>query len=71
MPQLAIPAGSTPFGFIIYADKTKLSSFGTEKGYPVLARCASLPIEIRNGTGTGGSALIGWLPLVSQLGCYS
>ena len=64
--QSSMPDGGTPFGFIIYADKTKLSSFGTEKGYPVLVRCAQLPIEIRNGTGIGGGALVGWLPLVSS-----
>ena len=45
-------------------DKTKLSSFGTEKGYPVLARCANLPVELRNGEGIGGGRLVGWLPIV-------
>ncbi|EPS96046.1 hypothetical protein FOMPIDRAFT_1131204 [Fomitopsis schrenkii] len=64
--QSSLPDGGTPFGFIIYADKTKLSSFGTEKGYPVLSRCAHLPIEIRNGVGIGGGALVGWLPLVEE-----
>ncbi|EPT01467.1 hypothetical protein FOMPIDRAFT_1120536, partial [Fomitopsis schrenkii] len=64
--QSSLPEGGTPFGFIIYADKTKLSSFGTEKGYPVLVRCAHLPIEIRNATGIGGGALVGWLPLVPE-----
>lgn len=49
----------------MYADKTRLSSFGTEKGYPVLARCANLPISIRNGEGVGGGRLVGWLPIVS------
>lgn len=49
----------------MYADKTRLSSFGTEKGYPVLARCANLPISIRNGEGPGGGRLVGWLPIVS------
>ncbi|EPS99113.1 hypothetical protein FOMPIDRAFT_12620, partial [Fomitopsis schrenkii] len=64
--QSSLPDDGTPFGFIIYADKTKLSSFGTEKGYPVLVRCAHLPIEIRNGSGIGGGGLVGWLPLVSK-----
>ena len=53
-----------PFGFILYADKTNLSSFGTEKGYPVIARCAQLPIDVRNGTGVGGGCVVGWLPIV-------
>lgn len=49
----------------MYADKTRLSSFGTEKGYPVLAHCANLPVSIRNGEGVGGGRLVGWLPIVS------
>jgi Plavaka transposase len=50
--------------FILYADKTKLSSFGTAKAYPVVARCANLPTEIRNGNGIGGGRVVGWLPIV-------
>ena len=49
----------------IYADKTQLSSFGTEKGYPVMARIANLPAKIRNGEGLGGGRVVGWLPIVS------
>lgn len=30
----------------------------------MLARCANLPIEIRNGKGLGGGRLVGWLPIV-------
>ena len=37
---------AVPFAFILYADKTKLSSHGTVKGYPVIARCANLPVHI-------------------------
>lgn len=48
----------------LYADKTKLSSFGTEKGYPVMARIANLPVKIRNGEGIGGGHVVGWLPTV-------
>jgi len=50
----------------LYADKTKLSSFGTEKGYPVMARIANLPVKIRNGEGIGGGRVVGWLPMVRQ-----
>jgi hypothetical protein len=32
--------------FILYADKTKLSSFGTVMGYPVIAQIGNLPIHI-------------------------
>ena len=48
----------------VYADKSKLSTFGTQKGYPVIARCANLPVEIRNGNGLGGGRIVGWLPIV-------
>ena len=51
---------------MVYADKTKLSTFGTKKGYPVIARCANLPTKIRNGTGLGGGRVVGWLPVVSS-----
>ena len=48
----------------LYADKTQLSSFGTEKGYPVMARIANLPVKMRNGEGPGGTRMVGWLPVV-------
>ncbi|KAH9012529.1 hypothetical protein EDB85DRAFT_1900278 [Lactarius pseudohatsudake] len=46
--QSGIPKCARPLCFILYADKSKLSSFGSEKAYPVIARCANLPTEIRN-----------------------
>ncbi|KAG1800477.1 uncharacterized protein HD556DRAFT_1230432 [Suillus plorans] len=49
---------AVPFCFILYADKTRLSSHGTVKGYPVVARCANLPVEIRNGEGLGGGQVV-------------
>lgn len=52
----------------IYADKTRLSSFRTEKGYPVMARIVNLPTKIRHSEGIGGSQVVGWLPIVSLLG---
>ena len=63
---MLIPQTAKPFCLILYADKTKLSSFGMEKGHPVLVRCANLPIAIRNGEGIGGARLVGWLPIVSN-----
>ncbi|KAH9017269.1 hypothetical protein EDB85DRAFT_2203032 [Lactarius pseudohatsudake] len=33
--QSQIPEGGKPLGLILYADKTRLSSFATEEGYPV------------------------------------
>ncbi|KAG2155790.1 uncharacterized protein EDB93DRAFT_1262085 [Suillus bovinus] len=60
-----------PFAFIIYADKAKLSSFGRQKAYPVIARCANLPVGICNGEGFGGGRLVGWLPIVEEDRKYS
>ncbi|KAG1841947.1 hypothetical protein F4604DRAFT_1828380 [Suillus subluteus] len=57
---------AAPFCFILYADKTRLSSHGTVKGHPVVARCANLPVEIRNGEGIGGGRVVGWLPIVPE-----
>ena len=48
----------------LYADKTLLSSFGTEKGYPVMARILNLLVEVRNSNGIGGARVVGWLPVV-------
>ncbi|KAI9445742.1 hypothetical protein BJY52DRAFT_1194069 [Lactarius psammicola] len=64
--QSQIPEGARPLCFILYADKAKLSSFGTEMAYPVVARCANLPTEIRNGHGVGGGRVVGWLPNVPE-----
>ncbi|KAH9029162.1 hypothetical protein EDB85DRAFT_2147471 [Lactarius pseudohatsudake] len=61
-----IPQGGNPLAFILYADKTKLSSFGTTQGYPVVARCANLPTTIRNGNGFGSGRVVGWLPIVKE-----
>src|SRR5712672_207868 len=64
--QSRIPAGGNPLCLILYADKTKLSSFGTTQGSPFIARCANLPAQIRNGEGYGGGRVVGWLPIVHQ-----
>ncbi|KAG2050455.1 hypothetical protein BDR06DRAFT_983998 [Suillus hirtellus] len=49
--QSQIPPEAKPLVFILYADKLKLSSFGREKGYPVITHLANLPVAIRNGNG--------------------
>ena len=64
IPKSKIPAGAKPLCLLIYADKSRLSSFGTAKAHPVLARCANLPVEIRNGEDIDGGRLVGWLPIV-------
>ncbi|KAH9009318.1 hypothetical protein EDB85DRAFT_1903138 [Lactarius pseudohatsudake] len=65
--QSRIPKGVRPLCFILYADKSKLSSFGSEKAYPVIAHCANLPTEIRNSnSGVGGGRIVGWLPDIPE-----
>ena len=65
--QLTLLADGVPFFILLYADKTKLLLFGTQKGYPVLAHCANLPVELRNGEYVEGGRLVSWLPIVSML----
>lgn len=63
-----LPEGGKPLAFILYSDKTKLSTFGSAKAYPIVARLANLPVEIRNSNNTmGGGQVVGWLPIV----CFS
>ncbi|KAI9444316.1 hypothetical protein H4582DRAFT_2071883 [Lactarius indigo] len=65
--QSGIPKGVHPLCFILYADKLKLSSFGTEKAYPVIARCTNLPAEIWNcNSGVGGGRIVRWLPDIPE-----
>ncbi|KAG2150890.1 hypothetical protein DEU56DRAFT_908528 [Suillus clintonianus] len=51
--QSQLPPGGKPLAFVLYADKTRLSSFGTARGYPVVARLVNLPADIHNGQGVG------------------
>ncbi|KAF8834126.1 hypothetical protein BDN67DRAFT_992728 [Paxillus ammoniavirescens] len=64
--QLALPENGVPFAFILYADKSHLSSSGKVKSYPVIARCGNLPIGIQNGNGIGGGRLVGWLSIGAE-----
>ncbi|KIO04410.1 hypothetical protein M404DRAFT_143459 [Pisolithus tinctorius Marx 270] len=57
---------AVPFGLILYADKSNLSSFGTAKSYPVVVCCANLLVEIRNSNVVGGGTVVGWLPIVPE-----
>ncbi|KAI6103321.1 hypothetical protein EDD17DRAFT_1778697 [Pisolithus thermaeus] len=61
--QSSLPdvGNAIPFGLIIHANKTKLSSFGTAKGYPVVVQCANLLVEIWNSHVIGGGCVVGWL----------
>ncbi|KAI0035349.1 hypothetical protein K488DRAFT_43506 [Vararia minispora EC-137] len=64
--QVRLPAGGHLLCYLLYADKTRLSSFGTAKGYPVVARILNLPIELRNGNTFGSGCVVGWLPIVDD-----
>ncbi|KAK0474112.1 hypothetical protein IW261DRAFT_1569171 [Armillaria novae-zelandiae] len=62
--QTKLPKGGKVLYYIIYADKMRLSSFGTAQGYPVIARLGNLKSSIRNGNGVSGGRVAGWLPVV-------
>ncbi|KAJ7099596.1 hypothetical protein B0H15DRAFT_1002950 [Mycena belliarum] len=66
--QSALPKHplAKPVGLIIYADKSKLSTFGTEKAYPVIARIANIRVHIRNSTQFGGGQIVGHQPVVKE-----
>ncbi|KAJ3897963.1 hypothetical protein F5879DRAFT_995325 [Lentinula edodes] len=66
-----LPARVVPLCVVFYADKSKLSLFGTAKGYPVIVQCANLPMDIRNGSGIAGGRVVGWLPIVSEDAAHS
>ncbi|KAJ7922455.1 hypothetical protein B0H13DRAFT_2230481 [Mycena leptocephala] len=55
-----------PVCYVIYADKSKLSSFGTQKAYAVVARLANINIETRNSTRFGGGQAVGHQPIVDE-----
>ena len=48
----------------LYTDKTRFSSFGTEKEYPVMARIVNLPVGICDSNSIGGAQVVGCLPVV-------
>ncbi|KAI5988177.1 hypothetical protein EDD15DRAFT_2141564, partial [Pisolithus albus] len=64
--QSRLPPDRKVLPFILHADKAKLSSFGRQKGYPVVAWLANLPTWIQNGEGIGGGRIVGWLPIVKE-----
>ena len=52
---------------MVHADKNRLSSFGTAKGYPAIAVCARLPTPIQNGERRGKRVCVGWFSVVRIL----
>ncbi|KIN98821.1 hypothetical protein M404DRAFT_966485 [Pisolithus tinctorius Marx 270] len=69
--QSDLPSDGKVLAFVLYADKAKLSSFGRQKGYPVVAWIANLPTWICNGEGLGGGRVVGWLLIVKEDKKYS
>ncbi|KAI5994114.1 hypothetical protein F5J12DRAFT_785896 [Pisolithus orientalis] len=66
--QLSLPniKNAMPFGLILYADKSNLSSFSTAKSYPIVVHCANLPVEIWNSNVIGRGTVVSWLPIVPK-----
>ncbi|KAJ6459099.1 hypothetical protein C8R45DRAFT_942523 [Mycena sanguinolenta] len=52
--------------YIIYANESKLLSFGTQKAYPIIARLGNVVVGIQNGNGWSGDQVIGELPIVTN-----
>ncbi|KAJ7814538.1 hypothetical protein B0H13DRAFT_2242753 [Mycena leptocephala] len=68
MAESSLPddPAAKPVCYVIYADKSKLSSFGTQKAYAVVARLANIPVETRNSTRFGGGQVVGHQPIVDE-----
>ncbi|KAL1672401.1 hypothetical protein EV122DRAFT_224743, partial [Schizophyllum commune] len=64
--QDLIPSKSTPFGGVLYVDKSKLSSFSSEEAYPIAIMCVNLHTGARIGGGLGGPLIAGWLPILRK-----
>ncbi|TFK20498.1 hypothetical protein FA15DRAFT_599615 [Coprinopsis marcescibilis] len=64
--QSALPNGAGVFAIILNADKTSLSTFGTQKAYPIYARCGNLPLRVRNGIKHGKEVMVGLMPVVYE-----
>ncbi|THH16568.1 hypothetical protein EUX98_g9282 [Antrodiella citrinella] len=50
----------------LYSLLSPRTAVRSEKGYPIIARIANLPVDIRNGTGLGGGRVVGWLPVIDE-----
>lgn len=59
-------AEGKPLGLIVWADKNKMSAFGTQKAHPIVVRISNLDSAVRNGTGPGGGRIVGLVPMVRQ-----
>ncbi|KAG9085669.1 hypothetical protein FRC06_003502 [Ceratobasidium sp. 370] len=64
--QNQLPADGLPLNIHLYADRAAVAMFGSKKVYPVVARLANLPRELRNGKGVGGGRVVALLPVVEE-----
>ncbi|KAI0087064.1 hypothetical protein BDY19DRAFT_995481 [Irpex rosettiformis] len=55
-----------PIAIIIWADTSKLSTFGGQKGHFIVARIGNLPSDIRNSAALGGGRIVGFVPIVVE-----
>ncbi|KAJ7280986.1 hypothetical protein C8J57DRAFT_1564409 [Mycena rebaudengoi] len=46
--------------------QSKASTFGTQKGYPIIARLVNMVVSIRNSNDWGGGQIVGWLPVIEE-----
>ncbi|KAJ7824630.1 hypothetical protein B0H14DRAFT_3728340 [Mycena olivaceomarginata] len=54
------------FPLYIYADKSKLSSFGTQKAHPIVIRVLNIVVGIQNSSEWGGGQVVGELPIIDD-----
>ncbi|KAI0690406.1 hypothetical protein C8T65DRAFT_745808 [Cerioporus squamosus] len=64
--ESSLPPDGVPLAFVLYSDKTRLSTFGTQQAYPVIVRLANLPVHLRNSDRHGGGQIVGFLPIVES-----
>ncbi|KAF8600798.1 hypothetical protein BDV93DRAFT_587670 [Ceratobasidium sp. AG-I] len=64
--QDSLPDDGLPLNIQLYADRAAISTFGSKKMYPVVARLTNLPREIRNSKGVGGGRVVALLPVVAD-----
>ncbi|KAF9011393.1 hypothetical protein BDQ17DRAFT_1420766 [Cyathus striatus] len=64
--QDSLPKETFPVCLLLWSDKGRVSDFGGQKSYPVIARILNLPSGVRNSNGFAGGHIVGWLPIVGD-----
>ncbi|KAI0777095.1 hypothetical protein BC629DRAFT_1736243 [Irpex lacteus] len=55
-----------PLGLIVWADKDKLSTFGSQQGHPIVVRLSNLDSAVRNSLGPGGGRIVGLVLVIKD-----